>query len=127
MKVVRAAMISALSLNFACTPRALEKPVNSAPPVNENKASAFESDLQTMQTAGFEFVFVFRRRDGGAFDAEDRRYLRANAPAETNRFVAADDGKAFIAGSKYPFSPPSLDALRIRFNVEDYSVPKEAR
>ena len=80
-----------------------------------------------MKTAGFEFIFVFRRKDGAQFDGEDRKYLRANAPAETNRFLATDDGKAFIAGSKYLFPPASLDALRLRFNVEDYSAPKETK
>lgn len=112
--------------NFACTPRALEKPKAIAPS-NENKTSDFEADLQTMKTAGFEQIFVFRRKDGAAFDGEDRKYLRGNAPAETNRFVATDNGKAFVAGSKYPFPPASLDALRIRFNVEDYSPPKAAK
>jgi len=102
-------------------------PKTAAPPANESKLSNFENDLQTMKTAGFEFIFVFRRTDGGAFDGEDRKYLRANAPAETNRFIATDDGRAFIAGSKYPFPPPSLVVLRTRFIIEDYSSPKETK
>lgn len=113
--------------NAACTPRAFEKPnAQTAPPsANENKsASTFEIDLQTMRTAGFEYIFVFRRKDGAAFDGEDRKYLRANAPAETNRFVSTDNEKAFIAGSKFPFPAPNLEALRLRFNIEDYSAAK---
>jgi len=113
--------------NTACTPRSFEKPKTAVPPADENKLSAFENDLQTMKTAGFEYIFVFRRKDGGTFDGADRKYLRLNAPAETNRFVSTDDDKAFIAGSKYLFPPPSLDALRMRFNIEDYSPPKEAK
>ena len=113
------------TLSLACENSSLsKKPSNTAETtVNaENKQSAFESDLQTMRTANFEYIFVFRRKDGAAFDAEDRKFLRANAPAETNRFVSTDDGKAFIAGSKYKFPPQNLEILRSRFNVEDYSA-----
>jgi hypothetical protein len=78
-----------------------------------------------MRTANFEYIFVFRRKDGAAFDGEDRKFLRASSPAETNRFVSTDDGKAFIAGSKYKFPPQNLEILRSRFNVEDYSAIHE--
>ena len=113
-------------LNFACTPRAMENKNAAAPPVAvEEKQSSFESDLQTMRTANFEYVFVFRRKDGGEFDSDDRKYLRTYSPAETNRFVSTDGGKAFIAGSKYKFPPENLETLRLRFNVEDFSAVKE--
>jgi hypothetical protein len=109
--------------SFACTPRSLEKKAAVDTPVaGEEKQAGFETDLQTMRTAGFEYIFVFRRKDGGAFDVEDRKHLRAYSPPETNRFISTDDGKAFIAGSKYKFTPEHLDALRMRFNIEDYSV-----
>ncbi|MBA2605780.1 MAG: hypothetical protein H0U96_02795 [Acidobacteria bacterium] len=78
-----------------------------------------------MKTANFDYIFVFRRKDGGAFDGEDRKYLRSNSPAQINRFVLTDDGKAFIAGSKYIFPMENLETLRMRFNVEDYSAVKE--
>jgi hypothetical protein len=115
------------SLNLACENSSLsKKPSNTETTVNaENKQSAFESDLQTMRTANFEYIFVFRRKDGAAFDGEDRKFLRANSPAETNRFVSTDDGKAFIAGSKYKFPPQNLEILRSRFNIEDYSAIQE--
>ncbi|MBA4184305.1 MAG: hypothetical protein H0X49_09860, partial [Acidobacteria bacterium] len=48
-----------------------------------------------------------------------------NAPAETNRFVSTDNGKAFIAGSKFKFPPQNLEILRMRFNIEDYSAVNE--
>lgn len=115
-----------LAASFACHYAPLEENKSAAPTANaENTQSQFAGDLQTMRTANFEYIFVFRRKDGGAFDSEDRKYLRANAPSATNRFVSSDDGKAFIAGSRYKFSPESLEALRLRFNVEDYSSPTE--
>ncbi len=108
-------------LNVACESPSLK--ANRAAPTPENKQTGFERDLQTMKTANFEYIFVFRRKDGGAFDSEDRKYLRANSPPETNRFISADEGKAFIAGSKYKFPPEYLETLRLRFNIEDYSTP----
>lgn len=91
----------------------------------ENELPLFERDLQTMRTANFDFIYAFRRKDGAAFDSEDRKFLRATAPPQTNRFVSTDDGRAFIAGSGYKFSPETLEALGKRFNVEDYSTKKE--
>ncbi len=109
--------------SFACNYQPLKENSAAAPsPIVEDKQAQFQSDLQTMKTANFEYIFVFRRKDGGEFDGEDRKYLRTNAPAETNRFVAADDGKAFIAGSKYKFPPENLEVLRMRFNIEDFSA-----
>ena len=78
-----------------------------------------------MKTAGFDYIFVFRRKDGGVFDAEDKTYLKANSPAVTNRFILSDDDKAVIAGSGFEFPAENLEALRQRFNVEDYSSPKK--
>lgn len=80
-----------------------------------------------MKTANFDYIFAFRRKDGGVFDSEDKKYLRANTPPGTNRFVATDEDRAFIAGSTYAFSPENLQALRNRFLVEDYSKPEAER
>ena len=113
-------------INFACGNRSFEKAnVAESPVAPEEKQSNLAGDLQTMKTANFDYIFVFRRKDGGAFDGEDKKYLRDNAPAETNRFIATDNGKAFIAGSNFKFPPQNLDVLRTRFNVEDYSPIKE--
>ena len=77
-----------------------------------------------MRNADYDHIFVFRRKDGGEFDDEDKKYLRANAPLETNRFYSSENGRAFIAGSNFQFPPESLEVLRLRFNVEDFS-PQE--
>jgi len=112
--------------SFACTnQRLLKSNKNVSMTSAENKQTSFESDLETMKIANFDYIFVFRRKDGGAFDGEDRKYLRSNSPAQINRFVLTDDGKAFIAGSKYIFPMENLETLRMRFNVEDYSAVKE--
>lgn len=113
-----------LSVNFACNYNSFEKPnVNAAPPPVENKQAAYESDLQTMKTANLKYIFVYRRTDGGAFDGEDKKYLRTNLPT-TNRIIMTDEGKAFIVGSNYKFPPENLEVLRLRFNVENFSAEK---
>ena len=90
----------------------IERPINS-----------FERDLETMRTANFDFIFVLRRKDGGKMNDEDRRYIKTNSPAETNRFIVSDEEKAVIAGSKFKFAPENLKILSERFAVEDFSKP----
>jgi hypothetical protein len=108
-------------LNFACANPKLKSKKDIQNIAPENNMSAFETDLQTMRTANFNYIFAFRRKDGAAFDAEDKKYLRANTPAGTNRFVSTDENRAFIAGSSYKFPPENIKALQNRFLVEDYS------
>jgi hypothetical protein len=111
-------------ISFACADeRILKSNKNAATPISsENSKTSFESDLETMKTANFEFIYVFRRRDGGAFDAEDRKYLINNKPPQINRFVLTGESKAFIAGSKYRFPEENLKNIKMRFDVEDLSA-----
>ena len=90
----------------------------------ESAKTTFEQDLREMQTADFDYILVFRRKDGGTFDKDDQKYLRDNTPLETNRWRKSDDGKAFIAGSGFGFLPEQMAALRDRFIIEDYSKPE---
>jgi hypothetical protein len=90
----------------------------------ETQKTSFEQDLKDMQAANFDYIFVFRRKDGGVFDNDDRKYLRRNTPPETNRFWLSDNDKAYIAGSGFAFTPEQMEALRNRFIVEDYSKPE---
>ncbi len=116
-------------LTFACTPRSFEKPNAAATPppsTAEDRQASFQNELEKMKTANLQYVFVFRRKDGGAFDGEDKRFLRGNLPFN-NRVVLADEDKAVIVGSNYKFPPDNLDALRLRFNVEDYSAAEPGK
>ena len=83
------------------------------------KKTSFEQDLRDMQTANFDYIFVFRRKDGGIFDKDDKKFLRDNTPIETNRWTSTDEGKAYIAGSGFGFSPENLNALKSRFIFEN--------
>ncbi len=92
---------------------------SAAPTIN-----AFESDIKSMQTANFDFIYIFRRKDGGKLTAEDKKFAKANAPFETNRFIVSDEERAIIAGSNTKFAPANLEALKSGFEVTDVSKPK---
>jgi len=115
-------------LGFACTPRSFEKPNVAAAPTPstvEEKQASFQNELEKMKTADLQYIFVFRRKDGGAMDSEDKKYLKTNLPFN-NRAVLADEDKAVVVGSNYKFPPENLEVLRLRFNVEDFSSAQEA-
>ena len=117
-------LIVPILLTVACESPSLK--ANRTPlPTPENTQTELERDLQTMKTANFEYSFVFRRKDGGALDGEDKAFMKANLPPNTNRVLTTDSGKAVIAGSHFKFTPESLENLRKRFNVEDFSQPAE--
>lgn len=113
-------------VSFSCANQTI---LNSQPkpvpiPPTEQPKDSFERALRGVQSGDFTYILVFRRKDGGAFDTEDKRFVKANTPAETNQFVLTDDDRAVIAGSNFPFPPESLELLRERFNTEDYSKPE---
>ncbi|HEX8636795.1 MAG TPA: hypothetical protein VF692_01935 [Pyrinomonadaceae bacterium] len=115
--------------SFGCQPNAaiLESAKNSTARANsqaEPAARSFERDLETMRTANFDYIYVFRRKDGAPLDADDKKYVKLNSPVETNRFILSDEEKAVVAGSKYKFAEQNLMALRDRFNIEDFSKPQ---
>ncbi len=112
-----------------CSPnQAILESANAGPtPSNSTPApaaSTFESDLQAMRTADFNYIHVFRRKDGQPMDADDKRFLNGNVPLETNRKRLSDDGKAIITGSNYKFPPEVMELLTSRFAMEDHSKPE---
>lgn len=107
-------------------PSMMEKSATPLPIVESTeKLTSLQREIRDMETANFSVIFVFKRKDGGIFDKEDKKYLSANKPVDANRFISTDDEKAFVAGSNYKFPTGNLDALRKRFVVEDYSKPRE--
>ncbi len=80
-----------------------------------------EERLKSVQTGNFEFIYVFRKKDGEIFSGDDKKYLKDNAPFDTNQWVLTSDKKGVIAGSNYTFIPENLEALKKRFRIEDYS------
>ncbi len=119
-------LVTLVSFNFACESPSLKanrsKPASAE--AQKNNLSSFENDLQSMRNADFDFIYVFRRKDGGTLDAEDKKYLKAYSPAATNRFILTDENKAAIAGSSYKFEAENIDNLQKRFAIENFSKPE---
>jgi hypothetical protein len=85
--------------------------------------SGFEHDLTAMRNADLSFIYVFRRRDGGVMDPDDKRFIGQNTPSEMNRRALTDEGKAVMIGSNFRLPDENLNAFKARFAFEDYSKP----
>ena len=90
----------------------------------QSRPAGIEQDIEAMRNADFNFIYVFRRRDGAPMDADDKRYFNSNTPVEINRRRLADGDRAIIVGSNYRYPPEALAAFKKRFIFEDYSKPE---
>ena len=129
-KLLLSLAIFLVSINLACTnTRIIESgkasPTPVASPTPEKPVNDVQDNLASIERMGFDFVYVFTRKDGGIFVGEDITFLKSNAPPETNQWRWTEDKKTIIAATNYKFPPENLDALRKRFNVEDRSPKKE--
>lgn len=119
--------LAAVCLLAACGPhpRFANANSNSAETANTRpQRSQTERDIESMRTADFEFVYVFRRKDGAVLDEADRRYLNEQKPPEINRVKLTDEGRAVIFGSNFQLPEPQMEALKERFAFEDLSRPR---
>lgn len=87
-------------------------------------ASSFEQDLNAMRTADFTYIYAFRRKDGAALNADDKKFLSGVTPLEINRRRLSDEDRAVILGSNYRLPPEMLKVLTARFAFENYSKPE---
>ena len=85
--------------------------------------SSFDSDIESMRTADFYNIYVFRRKDSAPLHGEDKAFLAANLPGEVNRRILSDEGKALIAGSNFKLPDDTWLKLKERFAFEDFSTP----
>jgi hypothetical protein len=92
------------------------------PDLRPTATPGFEADIESMRTADFLFIYVFRRKDGQPLDAEDKRYASRVIPPEMNRRTISDSGKAIIVGSNFRMPDETLKVLKERFAFEDYSA-----
>lgn len=86
------------------------------------KKTTFARELDDVRSAGFRFLYVLRRKDGGKLDSEDRRVIREQT-VDMNRRVVADEDRAVIIGSNYQLPDKNRFVLFDRFAVEDLSPP----
>jgi hypothetical protein len=113
----------------ACTYRSFDEPQEEATAssntVSGKKLTEFERQLKAMRTADFDYIFALRRKEGGAFDSEDKAYVRENKHYAANRFVFVDNEKVLFVGSNFEFPEENIKALKERFDVQDFSKPAE--
>ncbi len=86
-----------------------------------NKPSAFERDFASVRRNNFRKVYVVARPDGGAFNADDKAYLKTNMPIETTMRILTDADRRLIVGTNYDLKPEHLAALNRRFILEDFT------
>ncbi len=77
-----------------------------------------------MRNADFNYIYAFRRRDGAAMDADDKKFVNNYTPVETNRRRLSDDGMAIIIASNYRSLPENLKVFTDRYTFADYSKPE---
>lgn len=82
--------------------------------------TGFEKDLQYIRNGQFTYIWVFSRKDGKPLEPSDSTYLRTNAPQVVD-WVTTDEGKKVIAGTNFNLEEGNLQALRKRYNAEDYT------
>jgi len=95
-------------------PQSSPKPVRS--PLTE-----FESRLQFVRNGNYTYIWVLSRKDGKPFDKEDGEFLRKNAPQVVDWVKADEPGTRFIAGTNFDLEQGSMELIKKRFVVEDYS------
>ena len=83
--------------------------------------SSLEKDIESMRTADFIFIYVIKRKDGAALDAEDKKFAGAVIPGEMNRRTFADEGRAILIGSNFRMPDESRKLIEERFLFEDLS------
>ena len=111
---------SVFVLSTACHRRAAsddETPDTSTYRPETTPATQFERDLKYIRDGHFVNVWIFSRKDGKPFTADDSQVLRTNAPHVVD-WVTTDEKKKVIAGSNFPIEPAQMAELQKRFNVE---------
>lgn len=104
--------------------RRAETPEAGANPSTAPEPETAEKELERMRTAGFDSIYIFRRKDGREFDSEDTALIRTHT-AQVNRRVLTDERRAIVVGTNYPIAPDGMKAMKDRFVFEDHSKPKE--
>lgn len=87
----------------------------------QNKPSAFERDLASVRRNNYRKVYVISRPDGGAFNPDDKAYLKTNMPIETTMRILTDADRRLIVGTNFDFKPEHLAAINGRFKLADFT------
>ncbi|NNF00183.1 MAG: hypothetical protein HKN25_14280 [Pyrinomonadaceae bacterium] len=86
--------------------------------------SELDRELRSLRTVDFDYIFSFKRKDGEAFSREDKKFLKEQTFIANRRSLLKDE-KTILIGSNYEIEKKRLDALKERFEFEDFSKPPE--
>lgn len=118
-------LIGLITSGFAGCRQSSTKPAENTDPSIASRSpgpspqSAFEGDLQYIRNGGFNYIWVFSRKDGKPLDRDDSDYLRKTAPQVID--WATTDRMKVVAGTNFDLELGNLPLLRKRFVVEDYT------
>lgn len=76
----------------------------------------YESDLRAAKIAGYLFIYVVRRKDGGQIDYHDKLLLSSHTGTAKRR-AASEDGTAFTIAANEPLPEADINALHERFLI----------
>lgn len=85
----------------------------------------FEREMSDMRSAGFQSIYVIRRKDGKELSSDDRAFLKQRSE-DANRRVSTDAGKTIIIGMNRPPVPENISAIYDKFAVEAFNQPPPA-
>jgi hypothetical protein len=91
-----------------------------SPRASASPLSDFEETLQFVRNGQYTYIYVFSRKDGKPLDSEDRTFLQKNAPQIVDLAATKDKTKA-VAGTNFNLEEGSLNEIKKRLVVEDYS------
>jgi len=97
------------------------KQAQSSPKPSRSPLTEFESRLQFVRNGNYTYIWVLSRKDGKPFDMVDGEFLRKNAPQVVDWVKADEQGTRFIAGTNFDLEQGSMELIKKRFVVEDYS------
>ncbi len=87
--------------------------------------SEFEREMSDMRSAGFQTIYVIRRKDGAKFSTDDRAFIKQRTE-DANRRVATDEDKTIIVGMNRPPVPENISAIYGKFAVDAFNTPPPA-
>lgn len=127
MRLTGVAIFATIAFSIACGPndrimRSAETNVETPQPgATQPQVDEYTREVEAMRTAGLTTVFSIKRRDGQAFQADDRNVIRVNTALANRRVVGYDDKWAVI-GTNTKLSDENLKALDERFTITNYAV-----
>ena len=102
------------------TPEATVSAPAESPKPQASPLVGFAKDLQFIKNGQYTYIYVFSRKDGKNLEPADSDFLRKNAPQMVD-WVGTDEGKRVIGGTNFNLAEGSLELLKKKYVVEDYT------